>query len=83
LIFKVGLDDPAVNPTKILKDCLYRCGNKGAYNYYITNAELLDKAENKHFLQEAIDNGKVYIDGYKASISTALQQFKEDIRIIL
>ncbi len=78
MIFSVGIDNPTTTPECVLENCLYKIDN----NYYITNAEELDKAENKHFLADAIKNGKVYVDGWTASINTTLQNYKEDVRIV-
>ncbi len=78
MIFSVGIDSPTLTPECVLENCLYKIGN----NHYITNAEELDKAENKHFLADAIKNGNVYIDGWTASINTTLQNYKEDVRIV-
>ncbi len=78
MIFSVGIDNPTASPECVLENCLYKIDN----NYYITNAEKLDKTENKHFLTDAIKNGKVYIDGWTASINTTLQNYKEDVRIV-
>ncbi|GBU23983.1 DNA methylase [Fibrobacteria bacterium R8-3-H12] len=79
MLFSVGIDNPATKPECILENCIYKIGG----NYYITNAAELDKEENKHFLPEAIKNGKVFIDGWTASINTTLQRYKEDVKIIL
>jgi adenine-specific DNA-methyltransferase len=79
MIFKVGLDNPTVQPMEIVKDCMYRCGE----NNYITNATELDKPENKKHLSDAVKSrGKIFIDGWTASINTTLQQYKEDIKIV-
>lgn len=78
IIFAVGIDDPNDTLECLLPDCLYKIGN----NHYITNAQQLDKPENKHLLTEAIKNGKVYIDGWTASLNTTLQNFKEDVKIV-
>jgi hypothetical protein len=81
MIFKVGLDNPALPPKEIVKNCMYCTEDAG--NYYITNAAELDKSENKDFLADAIKSGdKIYIDGWTASINTTLQQYKEDITLI-
>ncbi|MDR2907124.1 MAG: site-specific DNA-methyltransferase, partial [Bacteroidales bacterium] len=78
MIFSVGIDNPIAKPECVLEGCMYKIVD----NYYITNAEELDKAENKHFLVEAIQNGKVYIDGWTASINITLQNYKEDVKIV-
>lgn len=85
MIFKVGLDNPTIPPKEIVKDCMYRTEDTGSY--YITNATELDKStvrvENFQPLQDAIKSGgKIFIDGWTASINTALQQYKEDIKLV-
>lgn len=78
MIFQVGIDNPTETLEYVLENCLYKIGG----NYYITNATELDKAENKHFLSDAIKNGRVFIDGWTASINTSLQNYKEDVKIV-
>ncbi len=78
MIFSVGIDNPTVMPECVLENCLYKIGN----NHYITNATELDKSENKHFLANAIKSGKVYVDGWTASINTTLQNIKDDVKIV-
>jgi adenine-specific DNA-methyltransferase len=78
MVFSVGIDNPAAAPTEILKNCMYQIGE----HYYITNAAELDKLENKHHLSEALKNGRVFIDGWTASINTTLQNYKEDVKIV-
>lgn len=78
MIFSVGVDNPTLLPECIVENCLYRIGE----NHYITNAEILDRSENKQHLTDAIKNGNVYIDGWTASINTTLQQYKEDVKIV-
>jgi adenine-specific DNA-methyltransferase len=82
LIFKIGIDDPAIEPQEILKDCLYLCESAGIKNYYITNSQELDKKENRDSLKKAILEGNVYIDGWTATLTTTLQEQKEKIQII-
>ena len=78
MIFSVGINNPTLLPECIVENCLYRIGK----NHYITNAEILDRAENKQYLTDAVKNGNVYIDGWTASINTTLQQYKEDVKIV-
>lgn len=78
MIFSVGVDNPTSKIETVLENCLYRIGK----NHYITNAEILDEAHNKHHLTDAIKNGNVYIDGWTASINTTLQTYKDDIKIV-
>ena len=74
MIFTVGLDEPAQKPEEVIKDCIYKIGN----NYYITNSERISKDNFAH----AIKNGKVFIDGWTASLSGTLQNYKEDVKIV-
>ena len=74
MIFTVGLDEPAQKPEEIIKDCIYKIGN----NYYITNSERISKDN----FADAIKNGKVFIDGWTASLSGTLQNYKEDVKIV-
>jgi adenine-specific DNA-methyltransferase len=78
MIFSVGIDDPNSQLQEIVKDCMYQIGE----HYYITNAAELDKAENKQHLQTAIKTGKVFIDGWTASINITLQNYKDDVKIV-
>ena len=78
MIFSVGIDNPNATMESVLENCMYKIDN----NNYITNAEELDKTENKHFLSEAIKTGKVFIDGWTASINATLQNYKEDVKIV-
>jgi DNA modification methylase len=79
MIFKVGLDNPTVPPKEIVKDCMYALGN----NYYITNAAALDNSGNKRHLPDAIKSGgRIFIDGWTASINTTLQQWKAEVKIV-
>jgi len=78
MIFSIGIDDPNSTLECIVEDCMYKIGN----NYYITQAEILDKTENKEHLSNAIKQGKVFIDGWTASINTTLQNYKEDVKIV-
>ncbi|MDR3253487.1 MAG: hypothetical protein LBT07_00795 [Endomicrobium sp.] len=78
----MGLDNLAISPRELLKDCLYECNQNGLKRYYITNALELDKTENKKLFKESILNDKVFIDGWTATINATLQEYKEDIKII-
>jgi adenine-specific DNA-methyltransferase len=73
MIFTVGLDEPTQVPEEVVKDCIYKIGN----HYYITNSE---KINNDDF-SNAIKNGKVFIDGWTASLNGTLQNYKEDVKI--
>jgi adenine-specific DNA-methyltransferase len=72
LIFKVGIDNPVIVPIETVKDCMYRHGD----NYYITHSAELDKPENRELFKTALQNGRVYIDGWTATLNTALQETK-------
>ncbi|MDR3365503.1 MAG: hypothetical protein LBO71_00835, partial [Prevotellaceae bacterium] len=72
LIFKVGIDNPSIVPTEVVKDCMYRHGN----NYYITHSAELDKPNNPELFKTALQNGRVYIDGWTATLNTTLQETK-------
>lgn len=74
MIFTVGLDEPTQVPEEVVKDCVYRIGN----NYYITNSEKVTKEQ----FAEYIKNGKVFIDGWTASLNDTLQNYKEDVKIV-
>ena len=78
MIFSVGIDNPTTTPECILENCMYQIGD----NYYITCAAELDKEENKHLMPEALKAGRVFIDGWTASINTTLQNYKEDVKIV-
>lgn len=74
MIFTVGLDEPTQVPEEIVKDCVYRIGN----NYYITNSEKVSKEQFAVYIK----NGKVFIDGWTASLNGTLQNYKEDVKIV-
>lgn len=74
MIFTVGLDEPTQIPEEVVKDCIYKIGN----HYYITNSEKVKKDD----FAETIKNGKVFIDGWTASLNGTLQNYKEDVKIV-
>lgn len=74
MIFTVGLDEPTQVPEEVVKDCIYKIGN----HYYITNSEKITSDD----YSNAIKNGKVFIDGWTASLNGTLQNYKEDIKIV-
>lgn len=74
MIFTVGLDEPTQVPEEVVKDSIFRIGN----NYYITNS---DKISPEDFA-DAIKNGKVFIDGWTASLNSTLQHYKDDVKIV-
>ncbi|MCK9266958.1 site-specific DNA-methyltransferase [bacterium] len=74
MIFTVGLDEPTQVPEEVVKDCIYKIGK----HYYITNSEKISKED----YADAIKNGKVFIDGWTASLNGTLQHYKEDVKIV-
>jgi adenine-specific DNA-methyltransferase len=74
MIFTVGLDEPTIVPEEVVKDCIYQIGN----HYYITNSEKITSNE----YSNAVKNGKVFIDGWTASLNGTLQNYKEDVKIV-
>lgn len=74
MIFTVGLDEPTQVPEMVLEGCIYKIGK----NYYITNSEKIGKDD----FAEAVKNGKVFIDGWTASLNGTLQHYKEDVKIV-
>lgn len=74
MIFTIGLDEPTQVPSVIVENCMYQIGS----HFYITNSE---KMSEEDFLY-ALKNGKVFIDGWTASLNGTLQNYKEDIKIV-
>ncbi|MBS1644164.1 MAG: site-specific DNA-methyltransferase [Bacteroidetes bacterium] len=74
MVFTVGLDEPTQVPEEVVKDCIYKIGN----HYYITNSEKITSDD----YSNAIKNGKVFIDGWTASLNGTLQNYKEDVKIV-
>lgn len=74
MIFTVGLDEPTQVLEEVVKDCIYKIGN----HYYITNSEKINSDD----YSNAIKNGKVFIDGWTASLNGTLQNYKEDVKIV-
>ena len=74
MIFTVGLDEPTQVPEEVVKDCIYKIGN----HYYITNSKKITSDD----YSNAIKNGKVFIDGWTASLNGTLQNYKEDVKIV-
>jgi adenine-specific DNA-methyltransferase len=74
MIFTVGLDEPTQVPEEVVEDCIYKIGN----HYYITNSEKIAGDD----FANAIKNGKVFIDGWTASLNSTLQNYKEDVKIV-
>lgn len=74
MIFSIGVDEPTQTPETVVEDCVYKIGT----NYYITNSEKVNSDD----FSNAIINGKVYIDGWTASLNGTLQHYKEDVKIV-
>jgi adenine-specific DNA-methyltransferase len=74
MVFTVGLDEPTQVPEMVLENRIYKIGN----HYYITNRQKIQQED----LAEAIQNGKVFIDGWTASLNATLQNYKEDVKIV-
>ena len=75
MIFTVGLDEPTQMPEEVKKDCLYKIGN----NYYITNS---DKLTSDDYANALKSGGRLFIDGWTASLNGTLQNYKEDVKIV-
>ena len=75
MIFTVGLDEPTQVPEEVKNDCIYKIGN----NYYITNSEKLTSDDYADILKSG---GKMFIDGWTASLNGTLQNYKEDVKIV-
>ena len=75
MIFQVGLDEPTQVPEEVLKDCIYKIGS----NYYITNGEKITPDDYANALK---NKGKLFIDGWKASLNGTLQNYREDVKIV-
>jgi adenine-specific DNA-methyltransferase len=74
MIFTVGIDEPTQVPEEVVKDSIYKIGN----HYYITNSQKITSDD----YSNAIKNGKVFIDGWTASLNGTLQNYKEDVKIV-
>ena len=74
MIFTVGLDEPSQVPETVVENCIYKIGD----HYYITNSQKINSDD----YSNAIKNGKVFIDGWTASLNGTLQNYKEDVKIV-
>ncbi len=74
MIFTIGLDEPTQVPETVVEACIYKIGT----NYYITSSEKINSED----FSNAIKNGKVFIDGWTASLNGTLQHYKEDVKIV-
>lgn len=71
MIFKVGIDEPTQVPTAIIDECMYKLGS----NYYITDSHKVSE----DVLLDALKDGRVYIDGWTASLDVSLQSQKDKV----
>lgn len=81
MIFTVGLDEPTQVPEEVVKDSIYKIGN----HYYITNSEKITSDDYSNAIKNASPDksgGKVFIDGWTASLNGTLQNYKEDVKIV-
>lgn len=79
MIFKVGLDEPSQVPQEVLKDCIYKIG----HHYYITNSEQISKDDFATAIKDATQNsGKIFIDGWTASLNATLRHYKKEVQIV-
>ncbi|GJQ07180.1 hypothetical protein CAPN010_13380 [Capnocytophaga cynodegmi] len=79
MIFKVGLDEPSQVPQEVLENCIYKIG----HHYYITNSEQISKDDFATAIKDATQNsGKIFIDGWTASLNVTLQHYKEEVQIV-
>lgn len=74
MIFTIGLDAPTQVPEEVVKDCIYKIGN----HYYITNSNKITSDD----FSDAIKKGKVFIDGWTASLNGTLLSYKEDVQVV-
>ncbi|MFK8275262.1 site-specific DNA-methyltransferase [Capnocytophaga cynodegmi] len=79
MIFKIGLDEPSQVPQEVLKDCIYKIG----HHYYITNSEQISKDDFATAIKDATQHGgKIFIDGWTASLNATLQHYKKEVQIV-
>ncbi|MDY3315893.1 hypothetical protein PG630_01025 [Riemerella anatipestifer] len=74
MIFTVGIDEPTQAPEVVVEDAIYKIG----HYYYITNSHSLTPEQ----YAMAIKNGKVFIDGWTASLNGTMQSYKEEVKIV-
>ena len=75
IIFIVGL----IN----IENCAYCISSENKKRYYITNSSILLEDKNKIKFSKMIENGDVYIDGWTVNSNVSLQQYKDNVKIIL
>lgn len=79
MIFTIGLDEPTQFPEEVVKDCIYKIGN----NHYITNSEKITSDDFANTIKASANStGKVFIDGWTASLNGTLQNYKEEVKIV-
>ena len=79
MIFTVGLDEPTQVPEEVVKDSIFKIGN----HYYITNSEQITSDDYSNAINASAGSaGKVFIDGWTASLNGTLQNYKEDVKIV-
>jgi adenine-specific DNA-methyltransferase len=78
MIFTVGLDELTQVPEEVAKDCIYKIGS----HYYITNSDKISRDVFQNVLGDANNGGKVFIDGWTASLNGTLQHYKEEVKIV-
>lgn len=84
MIINIGLNSPVSKLTPIIENCAYMIEEDGIKRYYITNSEILIKNyENKQKFKDMIESGMVYIDGWTVTINVSLQQYKDNVKIVL
>ncbi|MBW5410493.1 site-specific DNA-methyltransferase [Brachyspira hampsonii] len=84
MIINVGLNSPVSKLIAIIENCAYMIEEDNIKRYYITNSEILIKNdENKQKFKDMIESGMVYIDGWTVTINVSLQQYKDNVKIVL
>lgn len=79
MIFTVGLDEPTQTPETVVENAIYKIDN----NYYITNCDKIKTTDLLNAINTSASSaGKVFIDGWTASLNATLQHYKEDVKII-
>ena len=64
-------------------NCAYCISSENKKCYYITNSSILLEDKNKIKFSKMIENGDVYIDGWTVNSNVSLQQYKDNVKIIL
>ena len=84
MIINIGLNSPVSKLTPIIENCAYMIEEANIKRYYIPNSEILIKNdENKQKFKDMIESGMVYIDGWTVTINVSLQQYKDNVKIVL